>query len=205
MTVTNEDRLGGRLPLADPQQLDPAQRELADYMRTDIVPWADAAGFRATTTDGRFIGPFNPALRSPGLAGKFLQFQATEERDTSLSERVRQVVILAVGAVWGAAYELYAHSAAARHCGIPDEAVRDLAAGTLPDTLGDDEKAAYRFTHRLSTGHRVDDATFAQAQETFGDRGIADMIVLAGTYHTVCGLLNAFDVPAPQIQHAPLT
>lgn len=106
-------------------------------------------------------------------------------------------MILAVGAAWAADYELYAHSAVARHCGIPADTVRCLAAGTLPDTLSDEEKVAYRFAHQLSTSHRVDDATFIQTRKAFGDRGIVDMILLAGTYHTVCGLLNAFEVPAP--------
>jgi 4-carboxymuconolactone decarboxylase len=106
-----------------------------------VVPWAHAAGFRSTTTDGKFIGPFNAALRSPTVAGAFLQLQASEERHTSLSEPVRQVVILAVGAVWAADYEIYAHSAVARQRGIPADAVRILAAGTLPDTLGDTRKS----------------------------------------------------------------
>ena len=190
-------RLGGRLPLLDVDTLDAEQRELFDYLQTRVVPWADAAGFRSTTGDGKFIGPFNAALRSPTAAGAFLQLQASEERHTSLSDHVRQVVILAVGAAWAADYEIYAHSAVARHCGIPDEVVRSLADGALPDTLGDDEKVAYRFTQQLSTSHRVDDATFVEARKTFGDRGIADMVILAGTYFTVCALLNAFDVPAP--------
>lgn len=190
-------QLGGRIPLLDADALDAPQRELFDYLQTRVAPWADAAGFRSTTADGKFIGPFNAALRSPTVAGAFLQLQASEERHTSLSDRVRQVVILAVGAAWAADYEIYAHSAVARHCGIPDDAVRRLAAGDLPDTLGDDEKIAYRFTQQLSTSHRVDDATFTEARKAFGDRGITDMLVLAGTYYTVCGLLNAFDVPAP--------
>ena len=190
-------QLGGRIPLLDADALDAPQRELFDYLQTRVAPWADAAGFRSTTADGKFIGPFNAALRSPTVAGAFLQLQASEERHTSLSDRVRQVVILAVGAAWAADYEIYAHSAVARHCGIPDDAVRRLAAGDLPDTLGDDEKIAYRFTQQLSTSHRVDDATFIEARKAFGDRGIVDMVVLAGTYYTVCGLLNAFDVPAP--------
>jgi 4-carboxymuconolactone decarboxylase len=189
--------LGGRLPLVDADALDAAQRELFDYLGARIVPWADAAGFRSTTADGRFIGPFNAALRSPAVAGPFLELQANEERHTSLSDRVRQVVILAVGAVWAADYEIYAHSAVARHTGIPDDAVRRLAEGTLADDLGDEEKVAYRFAHQLSTSHRVDDATFAQARKAFGDSGIVDIIILAGTYYTVCGLLNAFEVPAP--------
>jgi 4-carboxymuconolactone decarboxylase len=114
-----------------------------------------------------------------------------------LSDRVRQVVILAVGAVWAADYEIYAHSAVARHSGITDDAVRRLAAGTLPDTLSDEEKIAYRFARELSTTHRIDDSTFNQARKAFGDSGIVDIIILAGTYYTVCGLLNAFEVPAP--------
>jgi 4-carboxymuconolactone decarboxylase len=157
--------LGGRLPLVDADTLDGAQRELFDHLQATVVPWSDATGFRSTTADGKFIGPFNAALRSPAVAGAFLELQASEERHTSLSDRVRQVVILAVGAVWAADYEIYAHSAVARHCGIPDDAIRRLAAGTLPVTLSDEEKVAYRFAQKLSTSHRIDDSTFVQARK----------------------------------------
>jgi 4-carboxymuconolactone decarboxylase len=141
-----EDQVGGRLPLLDTDTLDDEQRELVDYLMHTFVPWASTTGFRSRNPDGTFIGPFNALLRSPALAGQFLQFQTSEQQHTSLSERVRQVVILAVGAVWAADYELYAHSAVARHHGIPDDTVRSLAAGTAPATLSDDEKLAYRFT-----------------------------------------------------------
>ena len=192
-----EDQLGGRLPLLDTDTLGDEQRELVDYLMRTFVPWASTTGFRSRTPDGTFIGPFNALLRSPALAEQFLQFQTSEQQHTSLSDRVRQVVILAVGAVWAADYELYAHSAVARHHGIPDDTVRSLAAGTAPDTLSDDEKLAYRFTRQLSNSHHVDDATFADTRKAFGDRGIVDMTLLAGAYHSVCGLLNAFEVPAP--------
>ena len=192
-----EDQLGGRLPLLDTDTLDDEQRELVDYLMHTFVPWASTTGFRSQTPDGMFIGPFNSLLRSPALAGQFLQFQTSELQHTSLSDRVRQIVILAVGAVWDAEYELYAHSAVARYHGIPDDTVRSLAAGTAPDTLSDDEKLAYRFIRQLSNSHHVDDATFADTRKAFGDRGIVDMTLLAGAYHSVCGLLNAFEVPAP--------
>jgi 4-carboxymuconolactone decarboxylase len=39
---------------------------------------------------------------------------------------------------------------------------------------------------------------YDQAQEAFGDRGLADLVLLIGAYYTVCGLLNAFDIPAPE-------
>jgi 4-carboxymuconolactone decarboxylase len=64
MTVQT-DNLGGRLPLTDPASLTGAQREVFDLMMSTMVPWANQAPFQSTTADGRFIGPFNPALINP--------------------------------------------------------------------------------------------------------------------------------------------
>jgi 4-carboxymuconolactone decarboxylase len=63
----HSDALGGRLPLADPTDLVGAQRDLFDKMTSAVVPWADDTGFHSTTDDGRFIGPFNPALLNPAM------------------------------------------------------------------------------------------------------------------------------------------
>jgi acyl-CoA synthetase (AMP-forming)/AMP-acid ligase II len=40
--------LGGRLPLADPAALNPAQRANFDRMAARIVPWANEAQFQST-------------------------------------------------------------------------------------------------------------------------------------------------------------
>ena len=84
-----------------------------DRLNTTWVAWADSVPFQSKTEDGRLIGPFNPILFSPTISSSFLELQEVEQRNTSLSERVRQVVILAVGTVWHSDYELYAHRAAA--------------------------------------------------------------------------------------------
>jgi 4-carboxymuconolactone decarboxylase len=65
------DALGGRLPLADPAALSPAQREIFDRMAQVIVPWANEARFQSTAEDGRLIGPFNPALLNPASPHRF--------------------------------------------------------------------------------------------------------------------------------------
>lgn len=194
------DWLGGRLPLADPATLTPAQRELFDRMMTTVVPWADTNGFQITTADGRLIGPLNPGLLNPAIGAQFLQLQFTEQQDTSLGERVRQVVILTVGAIWRADYELYSHSAAAHRVGLPDAAIAALVNGDMPDRLTEQEKTAHRLTHQLSTSHHVDDELYRDAENAFGTAGVAEITVLAGIYQTVCGLLNVFDVPSPAKQ-----
>lgn len=121
-----------------------------------------------------------------------------DETGRSLDPRVRQVVILVVGAVWKADYELYAHSAVARKAGLHDNTIAELAAGSPARDLTEAEQVAQRFTTELTASRRVDDALFNAAKEHFGLRGLVDLLSLIGAYQTVCGLLNGFAVPAPE-------
>ncbi len=196
MTNSNQN-LGGRLPLADPATLTGAQRELYERVQATRVPWANAGGFRVTTEDGRLIGPFNGFLLQPEVASRFMDFTAAAADHGTLSPRVREVVIVTVGAVWGAAYELYAHTTMARQAGLPGDAVATLASGDIPENLSDDEKIAARVAHEMSTRHRVDDELYRDAEKAFGRTGLFDLVALMGQYHTVCTLLNLFEVPAP--------
>jgi 4-carboxymuconolactone decarboxylase len=192
------EELGGRLKLLSPSTLNASQRHLYDEMEQTVVPWARAAGFQAQIEDGRLIGPFNTALLRPKVTGPFLALQAAESEHTSLSERTRQVVILTVGAVWQAEYELYAHSAAARDTGISEEAIHILTAGGLPPQLSEEERLAHRVARKLVVDRRIDDGLYTEAERVFTTSGVLDIVILVGTYQTVCGLLNTFAVPAPR-------
>ena len=196
MSKTNDD-LGGRIPLSEPGELTASQQSLYKVISETAVPWANASGFVAKVDDGRLIGPFNVVLESPDLGAAFLQFQSAEEKMTTLSERVRQVVILTVGSVWKAPYELYAHSAVARTAGLPEEAVQALARGDVATALTEKERTAQEFTKQLAIERTISQDSFDQAKAAFGIRGIVDMVFLAGCYETVCSLLNTFAVPAP--------
>ncbi|MUL85594.1 carboxymuconolactone decarboxylase family protein [Mycobacterium sp. CBMA247] len=167
-------------------------------MTSTVVPWADGTGFRSTTDDGRFIGPFNPALLNPAVTSASGQLLLGERENTSLSARLREVVILAVGAVWQSDYELYAHTAAARTVGISEDAIRVLVSGGIPSNLSKDEMIAAELTRQLSTTHRVDETLYRQAENAFGTKGLTDIAILIGIYHTVCATLNLFEIPAPQ-------
>jgi len=189
--------LGGRLPLADPATLTGAQRDLFEALKATWEPLSNKAGIQMTTADGRLIGPYNTFLLHPEVAAKFSEFQAAEATYTTLSPRVREVVIVAVGAVWGADYELYAHTTLARNAGLSEHAVTTLANGGIPDELSEHEKIAAHLTRQLSTRHRVDDELYREAEKAFGTTGLFDIAALIGQYHTVCAALNLFEVPAP--------
>ncbi len=188
---------GGRLPLYARDELTPLQQELFDWQMREAAPWAEAAGFQARTQASQLIGPFNPALLSPAISKAFFEFVLAEHEGTSLSKRAREVIILTVGAVWQAPYELYAHCAVGRHVGLSDDEVCTLADGGLPKDLSDTEAVAHRVARALSLEHRLDDSLYGEAEKLLGGKGIADAVMLTGVYHTVCAILNAFEIPEP--------
>ena len=162
-------------------------------MMKTAVPWAERSGFQARTGDGRLMGPFNPALLNPGIGSSFLALQATEEKYTSLDQRTRQVIILTVGAVWQAAYELYAHSAVGRHAGLPDEAMSALCRGSCRTSSAKRSRSPGHCRCSTRSTRRYHSAVHA-----FGEAGLSDIVMLTGIYHTVCAILNAFEIPAPE-------
>jgi 4-carboxymuconolactone decarboxylase len=198
--ATFEENLGGRLALLSPDKLDSDQKALYDHVQDTMVPWANKSGFKADTYDDRLIGPFNAMLRSPVLSKVVQAVTTTESQETSLGKKVREVVILTVGAVWQCAYELYAHAAVAKSVGHDAATVQALVAGQKPASLTQEESVAYDFTHRLATTHHIDAELYEQAIVTFGEKGVVDMIYLASQYMMVSGLLNTFAVPAPSVQ-----
>jgi len=189
--------LGGRLPLVRVQDMSARQKEIYDFIEGQFVPWADAAGFEAKSVDGRLIGPFNSVLVSPELGSAFLAWQVAEEKHTSLDARIRQVVILAVGAIWKSDYELYAHSAVARNAGLSETVIAKLCSGVEAGELSDAERIAQRVATELTLSRRIKDDLFGEAQQAFGPRGLVDLVQLVGAYQTVCGILNCFTIPAP--------
>ena len=199
MTTKPSQNLGGRLPLADPATLTGAQRDLYETLKSTWVVYADKLGVQATTADDRLIGPFNAFLLHPEVTTKLSDFQAAEAKYTTLSPRVREVVIIIVGAVWGAEYELYAQTNVARKVGLSDDAVTTLVNGGTPDELSDNEKIAVRLVRELLTRHKVDDELYGHAEKAFGRTGLFDITAVMGEYQTVCSMLALFEVPVPEI------
>lgn len=189
---------GGRLPLVGPEDLSANHRKLYALIDTQWVPWTDAANFQSKTADGCLIGPFIATLFSPEISAAFLAWQTAEERHTSVDARVRQVVILAVGAVWRAEYELYAHAAVARKAGLPEGTIAKLVAGEPCEDLSDAEQIAPQCATQLTALRRIDADLFAAAKHASGLKGLVDIANLIGAYQTVCGLLNRFAVSSPE-------
>lgn len=190
--------LGGRLPLFDPADLTEAQQSLFDKLKATWIKYAGQTGVKATTDDGRLIGPFNPFLLHPEVTEKLSDLQVAELANTTLPPRAREVVVIMTGAEWRADYELYAQLNVARKTGLSEEVIAALAKGDIPEDLSEDEKIAARVARDLLTKRRIDDDLYRAAQQAFGDTGLYDITAVMGVYQTVCSMLALFEVPAPE-------
>ena len=191
--------LGGRLELRNPGDLAGDEKALYDRIVSTTALWSQKAGFETRSGEGQLIGPFNSFLFSPQIGSALVDLSAAEARHTSLSPRVREIVILTVGAARHCDYERYAHAAVARTVGLAPSAIAALCRGEGSDDLDENEDIARRYTFQLATAPRIEDALYAQAQSAFGDKGLVDLAILVGIYQLVSGLLNGFAIPAPSL------
>jgi 4-carboxymuconolactone decarboxylase len=190
------DRLGGRLPLLAPADLDAEQRQVYDALTRAVIPESEEGGFTARLQDGRFIGPFNALLRVPRIAAGLGEWTGAIAR-SGMADDVRQVVILTVGAAWGAEYEIDAHVAAARALGIPDTAIEAIVRQQAPPHLGTQADVARRLTAALVVERAVPDGLYREAVGAFGEAGVIGILCLIGQYQTISSILVCFRVPAP--------
>ena len=195
----DRDGGGGRLPLLDPTTLREDQRELYDSIVEYSVPWAERAGFRARTDGGRLLGPFNGFLHSPALAKGHSRAVTAEQRHTTLAAGLREVVILTVGVAWRSAYEIYAHVAVARSLGVDEAVIAGIRDGATTAAFSPEEGVVHDFVQSLVVHHAVDDVLYRHAVDLLGRQAVVDMVHLVGLYLATSALLNAFEVPAPEI------
>jgi 4-carboxymuconolactone decarboxylase len=194
---------GGRLPLAEAGELTERQQALAVQLHAFAVPWAERAGFVGTTREGHLIGPWNAQVHRPGPAAGFNQWVLADQQGSTLSPRVREVIILTVGTAWQSEYAIYSHVVAARTAGLSDAVIAALRAGELHADLSADERAAHAFANELVRTHSVADETYQVALECFGQDGVLDLVQLISIYLATAAQLNAFRVPAPESEPRP--
>jgi 4-carboxymuconolactone decarboxylase len=185
-----------RLPLIAPADLTPEQKPLYDDMRQGIASNFNA--FKALREDGALMGPWNPWLHEPAIGKAIWDLTLAMTAQASLPDNVRQIAILAVGARFGAAYEIYAHIAVAEFEGMKPHRLATLVADLKPDDLAPDESIAFDVAYALVRGGVLPEPLYRLAVETFGQHGANELIYLVGLYSLVSVTLNGFNVPVPE-------
>jgi 4-carboxymuconolactone decarboxylase len=184
-----------------PDKLAPAQAKLYEAI-TGGVRFKATPGLDMMEPDGTLRGPFNAWLHTPET-GEAAQALGVKLRfENALSGPERETAILTVARHWRSQYEWWAHEQIALKEGMTPEQIAELKAGTGPS--GEPALAAIRsFVSELMETGDVCDATYDATHAFTGDRGMADLVTLAGYYAMISANLNVFRVDVPEGETRP--
>jgi len=130
--------------------------------------------------------------RNPEMHRGFASLSGRVHSASHLPARTRELIVLAVAAHLGAAFEWEQHEPMARRAGVTDEEISGLEIGDL-EVLDGVERAAVTFA--LAVDDRtVDDDTWAAASEHLTDEELLDITLLAGFYGLASRLVLAVDL-----------
>lgn len=183
-----------RIPRPTPAELDEDQRRL----HASITGGSRSAGrrlFRLADDDGRLTGPFNAMLLNPAVGDPLQQLGAAIRYHGRLSDRSREIAILAVAAHWRSGFEQRAHEAVGAAAGLTDAELDALRTGA-PLDFDDPEEAAVLATTRHLLVHRdLDDDAYRSACDTLGAEKLFELTTLVGYYSTLALQMRVFAVP----------
>ena len=144
--------------------------------------------------DGEVLNIFRTLVVHPDLTRRWLVFGNHVLGKSTLSPRLRELVILRTGWLSGSDYEWGQHVLIARDEGVSDEEIKRVKEG--PDAHGwnPDDRAALHAVDELHRDQEIGDETWTSLRESFGEQQCLDIIFTVGQYVLVCMALNSCGV-----------
>ncbi|MFY0407569.1 carboxymuconolactone decarboxylase family protein [Solicola sp. PLA-1-18] len=181
-----------RLEPHRPVDLDDAQRRVYEAVAGGRRAQGPQA-FPLTDDDGSLRGPFDAFLLSPPVGHALQELGAAVRFGSGLTDRVREIAILAVAARERCAFERQAHEAVGRTIGLDDAQLQALADESDPAGLDDHETAALTLVRSLLDGD-VDEHTWVQVAGVLGERTVFELTTVVGYYRMLALQLRVFRV-----------
>lgn len=113
--------------------------------------------------------------------------------ESSLPARIRELIILRVGAVTGTDYEIAHHVPQARGCGVPDDMINAVLAGSR--TLGSENlDALMEFVDELLGSVKSSPPSVEAIQKHYSRNEIAEIVLLVGHYVMTSLFVKTLDI-----------
>jgi 4-carboxymuconolactone decarboxylase len=146
---------------------------------------------------GNVRGPFSMLLHSPKLADKLLSLGDFYRDDSIVASKDRSLAILVGVRERKAAYVWAAQVNAARRAGVREEAIDVIRKKGDPAKLAPEEREIITYAEQLFGKNRVDQPVFDALLKRHGAQWLIELTANANYYGILCGIVNAFEVPAP--------
>jgi alkylhydroperoxidase family enzyme len=144
------------------------------------------------SADSRGANGVGIILRHPALAKAFFTFNNHVATASSVSSRVRELLILRVSWLRRSEYEFIQHIVLGGRAGLSDADIERIQFG--PDAPGWDPVDAdlMRAVDELLTEARIQDATWKRLAAYFSTTELMDMVFVVGCYEILAMAFNTF-------------
>jgi alkylhydroperoxidase family enzyme len=116
-------------------------------------------------------------------------------QSSTLSARIRELLIIRIGVLCRSEYEWAAHAPAGRRAGLSDADIQRIVDGPPGSrVLVPEDDALLRAVDELHRDTMVSDATWGELAAVFDSRQMLDVLITVGGYRMVSMALNTFGV-----------
>jgi 4-carboxymuconolactone decarboxylase len=152
------------------------------------------------------IGPYSLLLHMPEMAQRLEALRTYIRDETSLPQKLQELVMISVAREMNCAFIWYAHAAAARQAGVRGDVVDSIRDMRSPANLEPDDQTVIDFTRELLQSRKVTRRTFDDATTRFGQRGVMTLTNLIACYAMLAYNMNTYELEAPaHATEKPLT
>ncbi len=134
-------------------------------------------------------------LSHPPLAKSFLTFNNHISKASTLSARIRELVILRIGWLRRSEYEYLQHVVLGKRAGLTDEDIARIQEGPTAAGWNDEDRALLQATDDLYADACISDDTWAALTAHFEDRQIMDLVMTVGCYEVAAMVFRSFKLP----------
>ncbi len=188
-----EDYILGHPPRLDPvppEERTPEQEALLEDLGTIVV---DGRRQPRTDLDSLVILAHHPELYRAHVAVAQVFLAGSE-----MSIRDRELAILRIGWLSQAPFEWGSHVTIARRNGVTTEEIEWVIEGSNAAGWNDHDRALIRAMEELHFDSMISDETWAALAETYDERQLMEVPILAGQYKTIAYLQNSLRLPLPE-------
>ena len=163
------------------------------------VPYAEASDvpdkyedFLESSLQGKPLHVYQSIGNNPEVLAGLRSFLGSLWTDSGLTDRERELVILAVTSEIGNRYEWHQHVNIARGVGIDDDAIAGIGTGDL-SALDADETSLVEYATAV-VRREVDAVVHDEIAARYDDETVVGIAALAQGYAGLGGMIEAFDL-----------
>ena len=163
------------------------------------LPDASAASVKPLVEEivsarGGLLELYHALLHAPPVAAGWLEYLTSIRSASTLSGRIRELVIMRIAHLNRAPYEAHEHAPIARREGLSAQQIEGIANWHDESSFDARQRTALAYTDAMTSTVQVTDETFNAVRAEFDARELVELTATIAAYNMVSRFLEALEI-----------